>query len=71
MLVFSAGAPPILGRQPLYFFDKTLLARSQMPPVGTVPVNDDGEEEGPADAPPSPSPSPSTITARLRAAAQS
>jgi type IV secretion system protein VirD4 len=51
MLVFSAGAPPILGRQPLYFFDKTLLARSLMAPTGTVPqiganmaVKDDEEK---------------------------
>ena len=61
MLVFSAGAPPILGRQPLYFFDKTLLARSRLAPVGTNP--DHPITDG---APAQPSP----ITARLRAAGQ-
>ncbi|CDK99664.1 Conjugal transfer protein traG [Magnetospirillum gryphiswaldense MSR-1 v2] len=65
MLVFSAGAPPILGRQPLYFFDKTLLARSRMAPVGTVEAAND--ESVPQAEPPMPSP----ITARLRAAGQS
>nr|CAM74313.1 Conjugal transfer protein [Magnetospirillum gryphiswaldense MSR-1] len=65
MLVFSAGAPPILGRQLLYFFDKTLLARSRMAPVGTVEAAND--ESVPQAEPPMPSP----ITARLRAAGQS
>ncbi|CDK99158.1 Conjugal transfer protein traG [Magnetospirillum gryphiswaldense MSR-1 v2] len=65
MLTFVAGFPPILGRQPLYFFDKTLLARSLMPPVGTVEAAND--ESVPQAEPPMPSP----ITARLRAAGQS
>jgi len=65
MLTFVAGFPPILGRQPLYFFDKTLLARSLMPPVGTVEAAND--ESAPQAEPPMPSP----ITARLRAAGQS
>lgn len=51
MLTFVAGYPPILGRQPLYFQNKTLLARSLMPPVGSglliegtaIAVNDDAE----------------------------
>ena len=34
MLVFVSGRPPILGRQPLYFQNKTLLARSLMPSAG-------------------------------------
>lgn len=34
MLVFVSGRPPILGRQPLYFQDKTLLARSLVAPAG-------------------------------------
>ncbi len=37
MLVFVAGRPPILGRQPLYFQDRTLLARSKLAPVGDAP----------------------------------
>jgi len=64
MLVFSAGFPPILGRQPLYFFDKTLLARSRMAPAGTVAqVDHDREDNSAAET------RPSLITARLRAAA--
>ncbi|MEW5728055.1 MAG: type IV secretory system conjugative DNA transfer family protein [Pseudomonadota bacterium] len=49
MLVFSAGSPPIRGRQPLYFFDKTLLGRSRLAPVGAPAVdqsvNDHDDEE--------------------------
>lgn len=69
MLTFVSGYPPILGRQPLYFFDKVLLGRSEMPPVeSTDPANDDAPPpEIDAPAPPAPSP----ITARLRAAGQS
>lgn len=63
MLVFSAGSPPILGRQPLYFFDKTLLARSRMAPIGTSRPEEDDSEDGAA--------SPSPITARLRAVVSS
>ncbi|MGE4278202.1 MAG: type IV secretory system conjugative DNA transfer family protein [Magnetospirillum sp.] len=69
MLTFVAGHPPILGRQPLYFFDKTLQARSEIPPVNstTTPDNDTaGAVEIEATAPPSAS----AITARLRAAGQ-
>ncbi len=53
MLILVAGQSPILGRQPLYFFNKTLRARAAMPPVdgtaGTVPAadpiqDDDGEK---------------------------
>ena len=54
MLVFVAGRPPILGRQPLYFQDKSLLARSKLAPVGEE--GDDREKSasgstvaGPAD----------------------
>ncbi|WP_096704154.1 type IV secretory system conjugative DNA transfer family protein [Magnetospirillum sp. 15-1] len=66
MLTFAAGYPPILGRQPLYFFDKTLLARARMAPVGSQPaVNDDSKKDQLAEDPAVPSP----ITARLRAAA--
>lgn len=69
MLIFVAGSPPILGRQPLYFFDKDLDARSRIPaPGGTeaaATATDDGEENNlpalPASA--------AGITARLRAAA--
>lgn len=32
MLIFSAGHPPILGTQPLYFMDDTFTARSKVPP---------------------------------------
>lgn len=64
MLVFSAGFPPILGRQPLYFFDKELLRRSRMVPVGTIQRDDDRkDDEAAEEAEESP------ITARLRAAA--
>ena len=34
MLIFVSGRPPILGRQALYFQNKTLLARSLMAPTG-------------------------------------
>ncbi len=34
MLIFVSGRPPILGRQALYFQNKTLLARSLMAPIG-------------------------------------
>lgn len=65
MLVFSAGFPPILGRQPLYFFDKELLRRSRMAPVGTMAgVDDDRKNHEPVEEA-----EPSPITARLRAAA--
>lgn len=37
MLVFVAGRPPILGRQPLYFQNKTLLARSRIAPIAELP----------------------------------
>jgi type IV secretion system protein VirD4 len=72
MLTFVAGHPPILGRQPLYFFDKTLLARSLMPPVGgdqaaPVPADNDDRED---DVPPLPA-SAASIAGRLRAAAHS
>lgn len=68
MLVFSAGSPPILGRQPLYFFDKTLLARSRMAPVGLVQSDCDGRtDDGSAAGAAGTSP----ITDRLRAAARS
>ncbi|MCA1908968.1 MAG: type IV secretory system conjugative DNA transfer family protein [Magnetospirillum sp.] len=68
MLTFVAGFPPILGRQPLYFFDKTLRARSEIPPVNsTSPDNDDSHVvEIEATAPPASS----AITARLRAVGQ-
>lgn len=67
MLVFTAGFPPILGRQPLYFFDKTLLARSRMTPIGSQPPKADNDEEKTEGAKEDAAPSP--ITARLRAAA--
>lgn len=69
MLVFSAGAPPILGRQPLYFFDKTLLARSRLAPVGANPVDTNPDHPTNDDGPAQPA-VPSPITARLRAAGQ-
>lgn len=67
MLVFSAGLPPILGRQPLYFFDKTLLKRSRMTPVGghQAAVDDRKSDDQEEPAPSSP------ISARLRAATRS
>jgi len=65
MLVFSAGQPPILGRQPLYFFDKILLKRSLMAPVGCDPI-EPSDELVPAEMP-----APSPIAARLREAAHS
>lgn len=71
MLTFVAGHPPILGRQPLYFFDKTLLARSLMPPVGggqAEPVSADDDKENDIPALPS---SAAGIAERLRAAAHS
>ncbi|MBC7953620.1 MAG: type IV secretory system conjugative DNA transfer family protein [Rhodospirillaceae bacterium] len=55
MLTFVAGQPPILGIQPLYFFDKDLDARSRIPaPVGhdqaapaPAPVVSDDKENTP------------------------
>lgn len=56
MLTFVAGSAPILGRQPLYFFDKNLLARSQLPPDGGRPAEAgaaiDEEEKTEAALPP-------------------
>ncbi|CAA7619300.1 type IV secretory system conjugative DNA transfer family protein [Magnetospirillum sp. UT-4] len=62
MLVFAAGAPPILGRQPLYFFDKTLLARSRLAPVGC-----DRPDDGAGLPMPAAEAGPSPIADRLRA----
>lgn len=48
MLVFVSGRPPILGRQALYFQNKTLLARSLVPPAGETHAgkrNDDGGKD--------------------------
>lgn len=67
MLIFAAGFPPILGRQPLYFFDKTLLARSLMAPVSSVHDEKDGPAEPAGASPIAASP----IANRLRAAATS
>ena len=33
MLIFPAGQPPIYGRQRLYFMDRELMRRAQIPPV--------------------------------------
>jgi type IV secretion system protein VirD4 len=65
MLTFVAGHRPILGRQPLFFFDKVLLARSEMPPAGCP-------ETTPDDFPApglEPAPEPNPFAARIRAAA--
>jgi len=70
MLVFVAGHPPILGRQPLYFLDRTLLERSQLAPIGADP--DDGESESQSTSEPSvPVIESSGIADRIRAAARS
>ncbi len=54
MLVFVSGRPPILGRQPLYFQDKTLLARSLMPPAGETHAGGTDDDAGKNLAEPSP-----------------
>jgi len=72
MLVLVAGHPPILGRQPLYFLDRTLLERSQIAPIGAD--RDDGESESESSPEPSASPTSaesSGIADRIRAAARS
>jgi type IV secretion system protein VirD4 len=44
-LIFVAGAPPIHGTQSLYFLDKELNRRSQMPPpVSSITSNDPSEQ---------------------------
>ncbi|CCG42484.1 type IV secretory system conjugative DNA transfer family protein [Magnetospirillum molischianum] len=68
MLVFAAGYPPILGRQPLYFLNRTLLERSQLAPVGTD--RNDGNSEPDSD-PSVPVTDPSGFADRIRAAARS
>lgn len=74
MLTFVAGHPPIRGRQALYFFDKTLKARSKLPPVDSTEPNTEANNSDDTPAPEigasAPS-APSPITARLRAAGQS
>lgn len=54
MLVFVAGRPAILGRQPLYFQDKVLLARSKMAPVGEAVDDRENGEDRTAAPPPRP-----------------
>jgi type IV secretion system protein VirD4 len=81
MLTFVMGHPPIRGRQPLYFKDKILAARSAIPVPGDDPAPlaeedapdaagasiGDGEEN---QALPAGAAAPS-IADRIRAAAQS
>lgn len=71
MLTFVAGHPPVLGRQPLYFFDKTLKARSELPPVDSTEPNNEPNNSDDTPAPEIGASEPSPITARLRAAGQS
>jgi type IV secretion system protein VirD4 len=46
MLVFVSGRPPILGRQPLYFQNKTLLARSLLSPAGETHAGGRDDDAG-------------------------
>jgi len=46
MLVFVSGRPPILGRQALYFQNKTLLARSLLSPAGEDHAADREDDAG-------------------------
>jgi len=48
MLIFSSGHPPILGWQTLYFLDKELLRRSQIPPAEPArKIIEEGSTEDP------------------------
>ncbi|SDR49011.1 type IV secretory system conjugative DNA transfer family protein [Pseudovibrio sp. Tun.PSC04-5.I4] len=76
MLVFVAGHPTIFGEQTLYFEDKELLRRAQIPPPSSSPLLPAQEpQKGPASNPAKADPEPSdhvrkqAILSRISAAA--